>query len=481
MNFLKSNNLAVLLGGALIVLAGIMTYVLIDYFIHMNHMRVVMSESQNAVLKVRYFSEMMEFARTHTRLTSQILDTEDVFKKDELNQQLEVYAGKFAEVYQMLRQLPLDEHEKTHLEMQRSIVSVILPAQRKVVSLSIYGEPSDLRAAEELFYSVVMTGQNDLINLFQGLVAYHQENTEALISDTDQLLELSLQNQKLYAFVILMVTLLISIFVVHRTRKIQNLLNHEREILENTIESRTAQLVKTRDEAEQANLTKSNFLATMSHELRTPLTSIKGSLGLLQSLITNDLTDEKKELFDITLRNSDAMLLLINELLDYEKIISGTMIIETSRHDIGALTARVVKDNQSYASERSVSFDYSGPVISLFANVQQFRFEQVLRNLLSNAAKFSDPGSDVEISVKSDDGMVIVSVKDYGLGMPEEFKQKVFEPFTQADSSSTRNHAGTGLGLSISKSLTDAMGGKLYFETEVGVGTTFFVSFPISE
>jgi len=243
----------------------------------------------------------------------------------------------------------------------------------------------------------------------------------------------------------------------------------------------TVQDITDIDTAETANRAKSEFLSTMNHELRTPLTSIKGALSLLNSMTVDDPTDEKRELLDVSLRNTNAMLLLVNELLDYEKIISGTMVIETQRYDIGALTSKVVHDNQSYAGALSVIYDFVELGISLYAEVQEHRFEQVLRNLLSNAAKFSEPGSEVKVVVKRHNGAVIVSVKDDGPGISDEFRQKIFDPFTQIDSSQSRQYAGTGLGLSISKSLTEGMGGKLFFRSELGVGSTFSISFPVSE
>lgn len=231
--------------------------------------------------------------------------------------------------------------------------------------------------------------------------------------------------------------------------------------------------------AEAANRAKSQFLATMSHELRTPLTSIKGSLGLMVALASDDLSTEGKNLLGIATRNSDAMLTLVNELLDYEKILSGSAAIEISPHDLGALTAKVVRDNKGYAATHGVQFDYSIPSEPMVALIQEHRFEQIMRNLLSNAAKFSGTGDTVGIFLSLDDKQVSVGVRDHGPGIAKEFKAAIFEQFYQIDSSSTRARAGTGLGLPISKALTEGMGGTMDLESELGVGTTFYIRFAL--
>ena len=238
------------------------------------------------------------------------------------------------------------------------------------------------------------------------------------------------------------------------------------------------ELVRARDQAEAANQAKTEFLASMNHELRTPLTSSLGCLGLLKCFMPDDFPEEGQELLDTALRNNQALLRLINELLDYEKILSGTIVIETSLQDICALTSRIVKDLQGYAQTHSVNFVFKEDTEPLYVDVQEHRFEQVLNNLLSNAAKFSEPGSDVDIFITKNNGAVYVNVQDRGPGIPDSFKEKIFEQFTQMDSSSTRKYNGTGLGLTISKALAKSMGGTLGFESEVGVGSTFYVSFP---
>ena len=238
------------------------------------------------------------------------------------------------------------------------------------------------------------------------------------------------------------------------------------------------ELVRARDLAEAANQAKSEFMAAMNHELRTPLTSSLGSLGLLKNLMMEQFSGEAQELLEVALRNNQALLRLVNELLDYEKVLSGTLVIETKAHDVVALTSNIVRDMQGYAQAQSVNFVIKESGQSLFAKIHEHRFEQILNNLLSNAAKFSDAESDVEVWVTRERDQVSVRVKDKGPGIPEAFQEMMFEQFTQADSSSTRKHRGTGLGLTISKALTESMGGTLGFETKSDVGTTFFINFP---
>lgn len=253
--------------------------------------------------------------------------------------------------------------------------------------------------------------------------------------------------------------------LVERTR-----LSLERERAE---EERGAALI----EARRANQAKSEFLANMSHELRTPLTASLGSLGLILSVLPPETPDQAKELIEIAKRNNEALLRLVNELLDYEKVLAGQLEIETGPYDVCELISNNLTDNEGLARAQSVDFVFAGSATPLFAQVNEYRFQQVLNNLLSNAAKFSAIGSRVEVSVEKVGQMVCLKVKDYGAGIPEDFKSKIFEQFTQADSSATRQHGGTGLGLSISKVLIEGMGGEIDFSSQVGVGTEFYVTF----
>ncbi|PCI40414.1 MAG: hypothetical protein COB46_06820 [Rhodospirillaceae bacterium] len=482
MIFFKTNNLAALLAGAFLALALIMTYVIVDHYVHMTHMRVVMTKSQNAMLKVRYYSEMMEFARTRTRLTSQILDTEDIFDKDDLNQKLEGFAGKFSKAYLALVSLPLDDHEKAQLKVQEAIVGIILPAQRKVVSLSLYGSPADLKNAEKIFYSVVISGQNDLINLFQGLIAYHQENTESLVSNTDKLLAQSINYQNQLAFLVLLFTLMIAVFVVRRTRTIQNQLNHERTMLEDTVAQRTEQLVKARDEAEQANAAKSEFLSSMSHELRTPMNAILGFGQMLQLNPYEPLTKSQSEGIDHIMKGGQHLLELINDVLDLVKIETGQIELSLEPIDPMSVIEACVPLIGPMVKKNSITLNLPEQSTA-YPQVQAdfTRFKQVLLNLLSNAVKYNVENGHVELSIKdTGQGTVRISVQDTGQGIPLKNQSELFVPFSRLGAVNS-DIEGTGIGLVITKDLVKLMGGEIGFKSALGQGTTFWVELPVAE
>ncbi|MGB0682260.1 MAG: sensor histidine kinase [Magnetovibrionaceae bacterium] len=238
------------------------------------------------------------------------------------------------------------------------------------------------------------------------------------------------------------------------------------------------ELSQARKSAEIANRSKSEFLATMSHELRTPLTSALGGLKLIDGLHADKLPEEVKKLVDLAIRNNESLLRLVNELLDFEKVLSGRFSVICQPHDIAAITARVVSENKGYALTQGVSFDLIPPDRPCWAKVDEHRLEQVLNNLLSNAAKFSHEGGHVLVEVSNLRERVQVQVKDKGIGIPERLQKAIFEPFTQVEDVTTRRHKGTGLGLPICKFLVEAMDGEIQMESVEGLGSNFRIVFP---
>lgn len=225
---------------------------------------------------------------------------------------------------------------------------------------------------------------------------------------------------------------------------------------------------------------KNEFISTVSHELRTPLTSVYGSLGLIRGGAVGELPDQAKSMIDIAYNNSDRLVRLINDILDVEKIASGRIDFEWVQLDIAQLVQRSIDANKAYADRYDVTLLLleSPPEKEIYGDVD--RLMQVMTNLLSNAAKFSRKNSRIEISVFDLGPQVRISVRDHGAGIPEEFRDRLFDRFTQVDSSDSRQKGGSGLGLSICKAIVEEHGGKITFDSVVGKGTTFSVDLPVN-
>ena len=226
---------------------------------------------------------------------------------------------------------------------------------------------------------------------------------------------------------------------------------------------------------------KSEFVSTVSHELRTPLTSIKGSLGLLVDGVLGTLPEKAKGMVDIAYKNTERLITLVNDILDMEKLDSGSMEFDFQPLDLSDLVREAVETYRGFAEVHGVKFVLVGlaPGVKVWGDYN--RLTQVVANLLSNAAKFSPEGGEVEISVASQDGVVNVSVSDHGPGIAEEFRELIFGRFTQVDASDSRQKGGSGLGLNITKSIVEKHDGAIGFDTEVGAGSTFFFTLPASE
>ena len=223
---------------------------------------------------------------------------------------------------------------------------------------------------------------------------------------------------------------------------------------------------------------KGEFVSTVSHELRTPLTSIRGSLGLITGGAVGKLSGKVREMIDVAEKNTERLINLVNDILDMEKIESGSMEFSFGPLDLARLVEQGIETNKGYAEDQGVEFLLTETLPDLTVRGDGDRLMQVMANLLSNAAKFSPKGEKVEISVTRHNDKARVSVSDHGPGIPKEFENEVFSKFTQADSSDTRQVGGTGLGLNISKTIIDKHDGIIGFDTEAGKGTTFYFEVP---
>lgn len=240
-------------------------------------------------------------------------------------------------------------------------------------------------------------------------------------------------------------------------------------------------LRQAKEDAERASAAKSEFLAVASHELRTPLTSIKGSLSLIVGGAFGALPENLSEVLSIAHRNTNRLISLVNDILDTEKIASGSMEYHFETLNLSRMVVDAVDANQSFAEQYGVTFTINQIAPSIYVKGDTDRLTQVIANLLSNAAKFSPTGGDVEISVTVQGQSARVSITDNGPGIPENLRAHIFDKFTQADSTDTRAKGGTGLGLNISKSIIESHNGSIDFTSTIGLGSEFFFVLPMQE
>jgi PAS domain S-box-containing protein len=255
----------------------------------------------------------------------------------------------------------------------------------------------------------------------------------------------------------------------------------QRKIMEKERESYIMALEKLNEKLAEADKLKTQFLATMSHELRTPLNSIIGFTDIILAGMSGPISQEVREQLEIVSGSSKHLLNLINDILDLSRIESGRLELTVTTFTLEDIIQEVVKIHSPMAKEKSLQISYDiQPDLPPITN-DKTRIKQILMNLVNNAIKYTQEGSvNLEAHLSRNNHLVLIMVKDTGIGISQENVKDIFQAFKQLDSGSTRRYEGAGLGLYLSKKLVDLLGGEISVKSEKHKGSVFTVSFPVT-
>ncbi|MDH5258211.1 MAG: ATP-binding protein [Gammaproteobacteria bacterium] len=402
-----------------------------------------------------------------------MLDETDVVKKNIQWNQYKSSDEIFSVLLQSLDSVSDLTQERYLLDQMKLVRGEINPIQLQMIDSLNEGDNLSVNST----LTTLVPIQISFLNLLTEY-AVKQENLNAnVLADTKHTFNDSLKLHRIMSLFFLLLGPLVIFFVVKFVSRQQKKLIG----LNETLESYNKVLQLTTDNAERANRTKSEFIANMSHELRTPMTAIKGSLGILNGGMINDIPDEAKKLILMADKNTDQLIELVTDVLDFSKIEAGEIDIIEEDVTVRKELEKFLMPFQNKAKAKSIYLTLNfGDLIPEQVFLDRIHLFQILKQLINNAVKFTlEGGVSLNVSYDESEMKLIFCVIDTGIGLKDENTQFLFESFVQEDGSSTRKFGGTGVGLAISRKLIDAMNGDIEVLSEKGKGSTFRLSVPV--
>ncbi|MDP2560441.1 response regulator [Psychrobium sp. 1_MG-2023] len=413
-----------------------------------------------------------------TRMQRQVSDTQDLMaKRVELNNTVDSILSALTRARQVDRDFALAktvEAKKAFAITVKSELNSIIVRAKHIESMLIEADEKEVFVN---FIPSINTYLNNFIEVeavtieaetvAQAMIASALQADELLsttrdLRTTDMDSARSMADTLLYIGLIFIVTIIILGLVVRKSQV--------------TMEMLAKDLNDAKNKAELANSTKSDFLANMSHEIRTPMNAI---LGMSHLALETELDPKQKNYIKKVNRSAESLLGIINDILDFSKVEAGKLDIEAVDFRLEDVMNNLASLVGLKAEDNNIELYYRvSPKVPTALIGDPLRLGQILTNLGNNAVKFSKQNSEIIISVDvanetNDSVELLFSIKDSGIGMTREQLQKLFQSFSQADTSTTRKYGGSGLGLAISKKLTELMGGEIWVDSEPGIGSTF--------
>ena len=423
--------------------------------------------------KIELIRSLSHITRERLVLLHQMLDEKDAFKREDDLTEYYKYGEQFILDKQSLELLAKSEQEWLFFKKMKLILVKLNSFQLEILdSLSDdkFENVSDiLRKMDE--------SQHALNQVLGEYIAFEEKASQASSTEIKNIFSDSKHWMLGFSVVIVLIGGVISFLAI------RFVMNQRTEIVEinATLESYNHILKSSVEDLSRANKSKSEFIANMSHELRTPMTAIKGSLGILDSGMIEGIPEEAKNLITMADNNTDRLIDLVTDVLDFSKLEAGEIDIVVNEFNIHYEIEKFLIPYYKKARNKALNFKVSySKKLPQNIKLDQTHLFQILTQLLNNALKFTEEGKvSLLVDYSEDTDNIVFHIIDTGIGFDDIDIQFLFESFVQGDGSSTRKHGGTGIGLAICRKLVDALKGEIKVSSEKDEGSTFSLSIPV--